>query len=141
MILPRTSNINSVYQISNNFFSYTDNKVIIFQVLLYWTCVNNLDIFLYQVLIPMEMWQNMSSNVNVTATVKRSPMKSVKPRKTGSLALFFRKVRYCVSDIRRQGTTKTVLNCILYSNLMQKPVKSNMQMHEMKTFNICNFNI
>ncbi|KAL8603054.1 hypothetical protein ACOMHN_015619 [Nucella lapillus] len=50
-----------------------------------------------QILIPMNMLQGTGGVTNITATVTRCPKKSIKPRKTGSLALFFRKVYHLAS--------------------------------------------
>ncbi|KAK7113914.1 retinoblastoma-like protein 1 [Littorina saxatilis] len=52
-----------------------------------------------QILIPMNMLQAPGGLGNITATVTRSPKKSIKPKKTGSLALFFRKV-YHLAGVR-----------------------------------------
>lgn len=50
-----------------------------------------------QILIPMNMLQGTGGVTNITATVTRCPKKSIKPKKTGSLALFFRKVYHLAS--------------------------------------------
>ena len=55
--------------------------------------------FAVQILIPMNMLQGTGGMANITATVTRSPKKSIKPKKTGSLALFFRKVNIMPSAV------------------------------------------
>ncbi|XP_076470216.1 retinoblastoma-like protein 1 [Babylonia areolata] len=50
-----------------------------------------------QILIPMNVLQSTGGVTNITATVTHSPKRSIKPRKTGSLALFFRKVYHLAS--------------------------------------------
>ncbi|KAK7498153.1 hypothetical protein BaRGS_00010741 [Batillaria attramentaria] len=51
-----------------------------------------------QILIPMNVClQGPGGITNITATVTHSPKKSIKPKKTGSLALFFRKVYHLAS--------------------------------------------
>ena len=47
----------------------------------------------------MNVLQGSGGVTNITATVTRSPKKSIKPKKTGSLALFFRKVIHVGADI------------------------------------------
>nr|KAG5707513.1 hypothetical protein BaRGS_012017 [Batillaria attramentaria] len=50
------------------------------------------------ILIPMNVClQGPGGITNITATVTHSPKKSIKPKKTGSLALFFRKVYHLAS--------------------------------------------